>query len=349
MPLRWTLIAPSEPQAAFGLSFVYEDLPLDANSGLPVEIDRNTGFKTVPLSVRQKRIMVNLIDDIVESDSVTNTATYNQDALGALFAFEVSNNDYTEELRVDSIAFSILEPGSNNRLSATFVRNMIERFLIVDKGYYLENKEALLKSTKNLIDEPYVDFLLGEASGVSPVGLMFDIDAVIPPDTSETFIVLADFLPKADLRSFNTRLNHIHAFDVNRNIPLPIIDEEGTLIAQSQMFNTKATISVISADEDAVFGNFPNPFGGSRGDLTRFQFQINNSADVVLRIYSLVGELVKSYESVRYGPGVHRNIIWDGKNDNGNVVINGVYIAIIDVKPVNGSGKVYKTKVAFIK
>ncbi len=343
--LRWTLIAPNKPQAAFGLSFVYNTLPNDANSALNVEVDRNTGFKTVPLTVRQKLITINMLEDFINSDS----ASYNQGDTGPLFAFEVSNRDFTEELNIDSIAFSFLEPGGENTMMPSFIRNMIDSIFVVDTSFYQENKRNLLKGNGVMIDEPYVRYGLGEESGASPLGMKFPLPAVIDTNTSTTFVVLANFLPNADLRSFSTRLNHVHAFDVNRDIPLPVIDSEGTLMAQSRMFTSRDTISVISRDEKAVFGNFPNPFGGSRGEFTRFLFQTNNTADVALRIYSLVGELVRSYEQKEYFTGVHRNIIWDGKNDQGNVVLNGVYVAIIEIKPKSGPGKIYKTKVAFIK
>ena len=41
---------------------------------------------------------------------------------------------------------------------------------------------------------------------------------------------------------------------------------------------------------------------------------------------------------------------WDGKNDRGNTVLNGVYLCTIEIKPTDGGPVArYITKIAYIK
>jgi len=41
---------------------------------------------------------------------------------------------------------------------------------------------------------------------------------------------------------------------------------------------------------------------------------------------------------------------WDGKNDRGYVVLNGVYLCTVEIKPQNGQPRQrYITKIAYIK
>ena len=45
--------------------------------------------------------------------------------------------------------------------------------------------------------------------------------------------------------------------------------------------------------------------------------------------------------------GLHY-VEWDGKNDMGDVVLNGVYLCAIEIKDSSGSNQ-YMTKIAYIK
>ena len=71
--------------------------------------------------------------------------------------------------------------------------------------------------------------------------------------------------------------------------------------------------------------------------------------DVQLRIFTLLGELVYSADRSLDQGLFYDEISWDGHNDAGRLVLNGVYIAILKVSYSGGETKIYKTKVAFIK
>lgn len=87
--------------------------------------------------------------------------------------------------------------------------------------------------------------------------------------------------------------------------------------------------------------NGPNPFNPAIGQDTRFQYMLNENADVEMHIYSLSG--TKVYEtSIQRGnrggnKGFNSAITWDGRNKHGNVVANGVYVAYVKFTSIRGT------------
>ncbi len=67
--------------------------------------------------------------------------------------------------------------------------------------------------------------------------------------------------------------------------------------------------------------NYPNPFNPS----TAIQYQIPNGGDVQVRIFSIRGDLVRTYSNA-YSAGGSYAITWDGKNESGCSVASGLYV-----------------------
>ena len=87
--------------------------------------------------------------------------------------------------------------------------------------------------------------------------------------------------------------------------------------------------------------NYPNPFKNN----TQFSFEINQSAEVEINIYTLGGRKIKNIRSDYYEAGYHY-INWDGKDTYGDNIANGVYLyslkAINNGKSISKIGKVAK-------
>jgi len=66
--------------------------------------------------------------------------------------------------------------------------------------------------------------------------------------------------------------------------------------------------------------NYPNPFNPS----TNISFSIPKITDVEIIIYNTRGQVVKELLDKTMNPGQH-NVIWNGKNDDGNIVSSGLY------------------------
>jgi flagellar hook assembly protein FlgD len=83
--------------------------------------------------------------------------------------------------------------------------------------------------------------------------------------------------------------------------------------------------------------NFPNPVR----DQTTFQFNPMQNAgrlDIQIQVSSITGTIVKTIESKvsEYGTGpvfIH----WDGRNDNGSKLNNGLYLYRLLIKGENGT------------
>jgi hypothetical protein len=78
--------------------------------------------------------------------------------------------------------------------------------------------------------------------------------------------------------------------------------------------------------------NYPNPFAAGK-QSTRIRYVLIKDDDVTTSIYTLIGGLVlrKTYSSGTEGAkgqvsGYTNEITWDGKNDSGQIVANGMYI-----------------------
>ncbi len=92
--------------------------------------------------------------------------------------------------------------------------------------------------------------------------------------------------------------------------------------------------------------NAPNPFNPAK-ESTRFLYQNSVDADISILIYSLNLELVKKWDLFDYA-GYHDTVSWDGKDEQGDSVPNGVYVLII--KATAGGESVKKmSKIAVLR
>jgi hypothetical protein len=93
-------------------------------------------------------------------------------------------------------------------------------------------------------------------------------------------------------------------------------------------------VSVAQAEPGAIL-NFPNPFNPAQNQTTAINYYLDYASDVQLRIYDPFGRLVLSKDlKADATDSVSRNAtaaggntyVWDGKNGEGRVVANGIYL-----------------------
>ena len=82
--------------------------------------------------------------------------------------------------------------------------------------------------------------------------------------------------------------------------------------------------------------NFPNPFSNQ----TKFTFEISNEAEVHIDIYTLEGKKIKILNPIFCQAGFNK-INWDGKDEFGNMLANGVYLYKVNAINLEGE-KIYK-------
>ena len=113
-----------------------------------------------------------------------------------------------------------------------------------------------------------------------------------------------------------------------------------SLIAWDNANNpSEQEIRLISSDNDNLrlynVYNFPNPFVSD----TKFTFELSLEADVAIDIYTLGGKKIKNFINKSYQPGFH-TIEWDGKNEYGHLLSNGVYL--FKIRAENDISKTHK-------
>jgi hypothetical protein len=67
--------------------------------------------------------------------------------------------------------------------------------------------------------------------------------------------------------------------------------------------------------------NYPNPFNPN----TTIEYQLPKAGNVEIKIFSINGQLVKTFESTHQIAGTHA-LVWDGKNNDGQTVASGLYV-----------------------
>ena len=97
-----------------------------------------------------------------------------------------------------------------------------------------------------------------------------------------------------------------------------------------------AAFAVASTDQLSVADiyNYPNPFGASG---TAFTFRQNQSAplSVTVKIYTVAGRLIRTLQEYAPGDSFVR-VPWDGRDGDGDVIANGVYLYKLIVRTTDG-------------
>jgi hypothetical protein len=88
-------------------------------------------------------------------------------------------------------------------------------------------------------------------------------------------------------------------------------------------------------EELVVLQSYPNPFS----DLATIRFKLPESDFVVVRIYNMMGQLVTIASTGLAFTG-ENEVFWDGTDDGGNEVKNGVYLVRFTYKDQNATNRV---------
>ena len=91
-------------------------------------------------------------------------------------------------------------------------------------------------------------------------------------------------------------------------------------------------------DEYSLSQNYPNPFNAQ----TSLTISLKDDAIIDLEIYNLLGERVSVMARREFRPSGYYTFIWNGKDDYGNSVASGVYLAY--GRMASKGGKTLKTQ-----
>ena len=89
---------------------------------------------------------------------------------------------------------------------------------------------------------------------------------------------------------------------------------------------------------------YPNPFLPGHGTELVFEYFLPMASPVRISIYSVCGDVVKHYQGDGYEtPGLHR-VNWDGRNEKGFIVANGLYLFAMQAGNLKKTEKVIVLK-----
>jgi hypothetical protein len=120
-------------------------------------------------------------------------------------------------------------------------------------------------------------------------------------------------------------------------------------------FSLDSDLAVLfDSEPQKSFYNYPNPLkpgnNSAQGEGTHFTYNLPEASDGVLKIFTLLGELVWETSFSANDPagragGHSRDLFWSGYNGANKKVLNGVYLALLKT-PKFGT---FMTKVAVVK
>ena len=119
-----------------------------------------------------------------------------------------------------------------------------------------------------------------------------------------------------------------------------------TIFAAADIVNITITVSdVLSSSSEnipkklSIRHAHPNPFNNS----VSISFEIPHSKNVNLSIFDMKGRNIRQMNLGVLGSGLHK-VLWDGKNDFGNELPSGIYMAVLEI-----GGKANIQKISLVK
>ena len=103
--------------------------------------------------------------------------------------------------------------------------------------------------------------------------------------------------------------------------------------------NVFKPISIDQLNSPQLFQNYPNPFNLN----TRIPFYLTEKNDIIIEIYDIKGKVVRSLTNKQRDIGYHE-ILWDGKDNDGNSVSSGVYFYYFEIDGFNNVKKMLYLK-----
>ncbi|MCX6825648.1 MAG: hypothetical protein NTV06_00060, partial [candidate division Zixibacteria bacterium] len=312
---QWPLVAPAVATSD-SLKVAITRIPIDKNTGLPARV--KIGTTSIPIIVESGEAVL-LVDGIVNP-----TPLIIEGATKELFTLNLKNSTEnplnTISLKSIDIRFA---DKKNNSVSPDAI------LLMEGSGFYDGN---------NLIsDAQIVD---------NSLRLNFS-DFSMAPKAERTIVFKAKFREKIGLSGFSIQIENgnIRAIFISgpkQNQAVPVRGK------YSSNFRIDGTFVVTprSLGESLMIKN--NPFNPNR-ERAEIAYNLESDADVSMKIYTLTGEKVYAADflaGINGGKQGSNYITWDGRNDEGKIVLNGVYAVIIRN---NSSGLSFIIKLAVMK
>lgn len=268
-------------------------------------------------------------EQIVNNHSVVYTVLSKTYAKGRVV---LGGNQATED---DNMYLAFIKAQAGSR---SFVASMnkaayrVERLAVGD-AYYIDRDYTVAQLPKQLEDMLWLqtanddktdqseDFLRFQLHGSATVYVAYDARIANVP-------VWLDDYDKTILQIVDSRgmAFDVYARDYKKG-EVVLGGNEGTADDNMYLLLIAPDASADDADADAapgqfdVFQNYPNPFNPT----TTITFMVQKPGHVRLRIYNVIGQLVRELVDEEMDAGVVHHVVWDGTDRKGISVASGMY------------------------
>jgi hypothetical protein len=313
---RWSLIAPSIAGEAV-LRLNISEIPLDNNTGLPARVKVSAANILLIIEPSDAELIVNGV--------IRQSALIIEGTARDLFALELKNST---DNSLNIIGLKYIDIGIVDRQDKSISPTILLDPLM--SGFYELDSSILTPSEiiLNILRLRFTDFKL-------------------EPKETRTIVFRAKFKENIDLSGFSIKIenNDINAIFVsgprmNQTVPVRGKYDNNFRIGGNFI------ITPISTGQSLMVRN--NPFNPNLGKA-EIAYNLESDASVTMKIFTLMGEMVYQAEFAAGTEGGREGsnyLNWDGANEEGKTVVNGVYVVVIRN---NSSGQSYKIKLAVLK
>jgi len=153
--------------------------------------------------------------------------------------------------------------------------------------------------------------------------------------------------------NFNNAYGRLNVFGAD-SVRLEIVDEFGSVLARHIVLDGSLPTRVTGPKSEAgksftISPNYPNPWRATASEpTTKFNYSLSGEAFVTAAIYDLLGRRVSFLQKGKQSAGAHF-LLWDGKDDRGAALPNGIYLLSLKIVFQNGRQQTATQKIALIK
>lgn len=255
------------------------------------------------------------------ADSLSNFAAFYD---STFFAYNRSDalSSQTDKFNIGNDTFKVYNPDNNSKDISlkTILKNEVNvkvfglSKLAVSKNdsisLSVSDREKL--KVNNYGSEKTYDLRVELASNTgNPIYEHNNI--TIPSQSSQTIIPVWNDLKKQDMQ-----------IQIDNNFDGKIDD---TLNLENQYVDTPPTGSILKKSNIYIY---PNPFNPDK-EVGTIRYSLSKPGDVTIKIFDVSNTLVrKLLDHASRSSGTEYSEAWNGRNDNGRIVSNGVYFFVIE-------------------
>ncbi|MBN1154836.1 hypothetical protein JXB12_07935 [candidate division KSB1 bacterium] len=323
--VSWTITAPATSRDADIIRIDLIETPHDENTKRAILSDAVIeDSRAIPIATEEKRVEITLLAQKEQNSFAkgdTNVSMFS-------FQMHVSGDENSSRVLFKGLKLAVKDR-ANTTLSQA--NKAISRLTIIA----VHLNDSVLGTVDNIQDSGFLS-------------MSFNSPDTLIPTESQTYELLVDISPQASITDFQLSIDSLGYFDLADigSGEIPVLSN-----INNQSLSSGFAV-IVPKDFNEAFWNYPNPFGSTGKEMTTFQYYLDQDSDVQISVYTILGELVWSASFSKNDPqgleGLHDGanaILWNGRNDGGDRVLNGVYIAYIRTD----YGKSAVTKIAILK